>query len=56
MSSPEYPIHLQRGRFDDLWEEGAGDFPYEDPEEIDRILAEELPPPRRRKRKKTPKR
>lgn len=53
MSTADYSVHLKGSDFDALWEAEAGEFPYgEDAEEIDRILAEELPSVRRRVKKK----
>ena len=53
----DYELHLSGRNVDDLFDDEDYGFPFsEDAEEIDRILAEELPPKRRRKKKKSPKR
>jgi hypothetical protein len=55
MSTPDYDIHLDRGKFDALWDsDGMSGVPFEeDLEDIERAIAEELgEPKRRRKRKK----
>lgn len=58
MSIPDYDIHLDRGKFNSLFEnDDESGFPFEeDMEEIERAIAEELGEPKpRRKRKKAQK-
>lgn len=53
MSSPDYDIHLDRNKFDSLFDSDEGEmFPFgEDIDDIDRVIEEELGTPRKRKRK-----
>ena len=56
MSLPDYEIHLNSKQFTSLWEEDeeSASAPFfEDPDEIDRMIEEEIGKPRRsRKRRK----
>lgn len=54
MSSPDYELHLDRARWDSLWEDdGSEGFPFgEDDEEIARAINEEIGSGRKRKLKK----
>lgn len=56
MSTPDYEVHLDRHRFNRLWDRDDADsetFPFgEDLGEIDKIIEEEIGPPRRRGRGK----
>ena len=53
MSTPDYDIHLDRRRFDSLWDEdGESGVPFEeDLEDIERAIEEELGAPKRRKKR-----
>lgn len=54
MPTPDYAIHMDRDKFDSLWDEESG-FPFEeDLEDIERAIAEELGEPKRRKKRKHP--
>lgn len=56
MSLPDYELHLDRNRFNSLWdddESSVENFPFgEDMSIIDKIIEEEIGPSRRRRRKK----
>lgn len=53
MSLPDYDIHLDRNKFDLLWNDDESGFPFqEDMEDIERAIAEELGEPKRRKKQK----
>ena len=54
MSTPDYDIHLDRGRFDALWDSDMeSGVPFEeDLDDIERAIEEELGPTRRRKKRR----
>ncbi|ARK07406.1 hypothetical protein LAV_00006 [Sphingobium phage Lacusarx] len=55
MSLPDYEIHLTGKQFSDLWdedEESSAALFFEDPEEIDRIIEEEIGKPKRGRKRK----
>lgn len=55
MSLPDYHIHLNSTQFSSLWDDdednGVAPF-FEDPDEIDRIIEEEIGKPKRGRRRK----
>ena len=55
MSLPDYEIHLTGKQFSNLWdedEESSAALFFEDPEEIERIIEEEIGKPKRGRRSK----
>lgn len=53
MSSPDYELHLSRGKFNELWNNEGDTFPFaEDLSEIEAAIEEELGASKRRKKRK----
>lgn len=51
MSDTDYELHIQRSLYDSLWEGDDLDVLEDDPEDIDKIISEEMAAARRRRRR-----
>jgi len=54
MSSTDYAIYLDKGKFDSLFDDDLDSPFHEDMEELERLLVEELGEPKKRKKRKKP--